>query len=152
MADPSANAWEDALIEDLRANNGRPSSGPLAGHPLLVMTSTGAKSGKPRRAILTYTLDGEDYVVAGTKGGASENPLWIENIRVNPAVSIEIGTRAFPATASIVSGDERDRLWDSHATELPWFAPYPARTTRVIPMIRLTPAARSERMVETGET
>ncbi|HYN69029.1 MAG TPA: nitroreductase/quinone reductase family protein [Candidatus Eisenbacteria bacterium] len=148
MPDPSPNAWEDALIEDLRANDGRPSSGPLAGHPLLVMTSTGAKSGKPRRAILTYTRDGDDYIVAGTKGGSPEDPLWIENIRVRPDVNIEIGTRAVPATATIVNGEERDRLWDAHAAELPWFAPYPARTGRVIPMIRLTPV--SERIVETG--
>lgn len=141
MADPSANAWEDALIADIRANNGRPTSGPLEGHPLLVMTSTGAKSGKPRRAILTWTRDGDDYIVAGTKGGAPNDPLWVENVRVNPDVNVEIGTRIFPATATVLAdGAERDRLWDAHATELPWFAPYPARTGRVIPMIRLTPA------------
>ena len=141
MPDPSANAWEDALIADLRANDGRPTSGPLTGHPLLVMTSTGAKSGQPRRAILTYTRDGDDYIVAGTKGGAPENPLWVENVRVNPDVNVEIGTRAFPATATVVADRaERDRLWDAHATELPWFAPYPEKTGRIIPIIRLTPA------------
>ena len=144
MPDPSANAWEDALIADIRANNGRPTSGPLKGHPLLVMTSTGAKSGKQRRAILTYTRDGDDYVVAGTKGGSPEDPLWVENVRVNPDVDVEVGTRAFPATATVVADRaERDRLWDAHATELPWFAPYPARTGRVIPMIRLTPTETS---------
>jgi deazaflavin-dependent oxidoreductase (nitroreductase family) len=141
MPDPSANAWEDALIADIRANNGRPTSGPLAGHPLLVMTSTGAKSGQPRRAILTYTRDGDDYIVAGTKSGAPEDPLWVENVRVTPDVTIEIGTRSFPAIATVIAeGAERDRLWDAHATELPWFADYPAQTGgRTIPMIRLTP-------------
>jgi deazaflavin-dependent oxidoreductase (nitroreductase family) len=140
MPDPSANPWEDALIADIRANGGRPTSGPLKGHPLLVMMSTGAKSGQPRRAILTYTRDGGDYIVAGTKGGAPEDPLWVENVRVNPAVTVEIGTRAFPATATVLAaGAERDRLWGAHATELPWFQPYPARTSRVIPMIRLSP-------------
>jgi deazaflavin-dependent oxidoreductase (nitroreductase family) len=145
MPDPSANAWEDALIADLRANDGRPTSGPLKGHPLLVMTSTGAKSGQPRRAILTYTRDGDDYIVAGTKSGAPEDPLWVENVRVDPAVNIEIGTRAFPAIATVVEDRaERDRLWDAHATELPWFASYPAMTGgRIIPMIRLTPAKAS---------
>jgi deazaflavin-dependent oxidoreductase (nitroreductase family) len=144
MPDPSANAWEDALIADIRANNGRPTSGPLAGHPLLVMMSTGAKSGQPRRAILTYTRDGDDYIVAGTKGGSPEDPLWVENVRVTPDVNVEIGTRTFPAIATVLAdGAERDRLWDHHATELPWFAPYPAKTGRIIPMIRLSPAAAS---------
>jgi deazaflavin-dependent oxidoreductase (nitroreductase family) len=142
MPDPSANAWEDALIADIRANNGRPTSGPLAGHPLLVMMSTGAKSGQPRRAILTYTREGNDYIVAGTKSGAPENPLWVENVRVNPAVTLEIGARTVDATARVIEdGPERDRLWAAHATELPWFAKYPEMTDRVIPMIRLTPAS-----------
>lgn len=140
MPDPSANAWEDALIADIRANEGRPTSGPLKGHPLLVMMSTGAKSGQARRAILTYTREGDDYMVAGTKGGSPEDPLWVENVRVNPKVTVEIGTRTFPATATVLaSGAERDRLWEAHAKELPWFAPYPAKTGRIIPMIRLTP-------------
>src|SRR5258707_6426849 len=98
MTDPSANAWEDALIADLRANDGRPSFGPLAGNPLLVMTSTGAKSGLPRRAILTYTRDGDDYIVAGTKSGAPEDPPWVPNLRVNPDRQIEIGTPALSPT------------------------------------------------------
>ena len=144
MPDPSANAWEDALIADIRANNGRPTSGPLAGHPLLLMMSTGAKSGQPRRAILTYTRDGDDYIVAGTKSGAPEDPLWVENVRVNPAVSLEIGTHKMAATARVIAeGPERDRLWDAHAAELPWFAKYPAMTDRLIPMIRLTPTSGS---------
>ena len=144
MPDPSANAWEEALIADIRANDGRPTSGPLKGHPLLVMTSTGAKSGQPRRAILTYSRDGDDYIVAGTKSGAPEDPLWVENVRVNPTVQIEIGSRAFPAVATVLaSGVERDRLWDAHATELPWFAKYPAMTGRIIPMIRLSPTSDS---------
>ena len=66
MAD---NEWEDQLIADIRANGGRPSSGPLAGHPLMLMYSTGAKSGERRRSILTYSRDGDDYIVAGTNGG-----------------------------------------------------------------------------------
>lgn len=138
MADANGNAWEDNLIADLRANGGRPSSGPLAGHPLLIMHSIGAKSGEPRRAILTYTRDGDDLVVAGTKGGAPSDPVWVNNIRANGNVTLEVANETFPATATIVDGPERDRLWDQHAAELPWFAPYPAKTGRVIPMIRLS--------------
>jgi deazaflavin-dependent oxidoreductase (nitroreductase family) len=144
MPDPSANSWEDALIADLRANDGRPSSGPLAGQTLLVMTSTGAKSGMSRRAILTYSRDGDDYIVAGTKSGAPEDPKWVANVRANPAVTVEIGPRAFPATATVVADRaERDRLWDAHVVQFPNFGPYPATANRVIPMIRITPAEAS---------
>ena len=62
------DAFENAMIEDMRAHDGVVTSGPLAGHPLLILTSTGAKSGEPRRAILTFTQDAGDYVVAGTAG------------------------------------------------------------------------------------
>ena len=137
---PDANSWEESLIADLRANGGRPSAGPLAGHPLLIMTSTGATSGLARRAILTYTRDGEDYVVAGTKGGAPTDPAWVANVRANPAVRLEVDNETFLATATVIAdGPERQRLWDRHAEELPWFAPYPEQAGRVIPMVRLTP-------------
>jgi deazaflavin-dependent oxidoreductase (nitroreductase family) len=141
MAEAAADPWEAALIADMRAHDGSVTTGPLAGHPLLIMTSTGRKSGRPRRAILTYSRDGEDYVVAGTAGGAPTAPAWVSNVRLEPRVTVEIGNRLLPATATIVEGTERDRLWDAHARALPWFAEYPEKTGRVIPMIRLTPRA-----------
>ena len=141
MPDNDRNTWEEALIADLRAHDGRPSTGPLKGHPLLLMTSTGAKSGEPRRAILTYSRDGYDYIVAGTKSGAPTDPLWVENLRVQPRASLEIAGRIVDATARITEGAERDRLWDQHVAQLPWFGEYPSKTKRVIPVIRLTVAA-----------
>jgi deazaflavin-dependent oxidoreductase (nitroreductase family) len=135
----SSNPWEDNLIADLRANGGRPSSGPLAGQPLLIMHSTGAKSGEPRRAILTYSRDGDDLVVAGTKSGAPVDPAWISNIRANGNVTLEVDNETFPAIATIAHGSKRDRLWERHVAELPWFAPYPETAGRLIPMVRLTP-------------
>jgi deazaflavin-dependent oxidoreductase (nitroreductase family) len=131
-------AWEDQLIAEMRAHGGQVTSGPLAGHPLLIMTSTGAKSGAPRRAILTYHRDGDDYVVAGTAGGSKTDPGWLHNLEHDPAVTIEVGNEQIDATATIVEGPERDRLWDDHVKALPWFADYPAQTGRVIPMVRLT--------------
>jgi deazaflavin-dependent oxidoreductase (nitroreductase family) len=137
-----ASAWEEALIADLRANGGRPSSGPLAGHPILVMYSKGAKSGKQRRSILTYTEDRGDIIVAGSKSGAPTNPAWFYNVQANPDVTVEIGADTFPAMAKVETGAERDRLWDQHVAHLPWFGEYPKQTEgRVIPMIRLTRGA-----------
>ena len=141
MPEFDSNPWEDALIADMRAHDGAVTSGPLAGHPLLIMVATGAKSGRPRRSILTYTRDGDDYIVAGTAGGAPTDPVWVNNVRVNPSVSIEIANRTFPAEATLEHGPERDRLWDAHAKALPWFADYPEKSGRAIPMIRLRPRA-----------
>lgn len=133
-----ATTFEDQLVAEMRANDGNVVSGPLAGHPLLIMTSKGARTGAPRRAILTYHRDGDDYVVAGTAGGSRTDPGWLHNLEGDPDVTIEVGNETFDATATIVEGAERDRLWDDHVRALPWFADYPAQTGRLIPMIRLT--------------
>ena len=133
------STFEDQLIAQMRENDGKVLSGPLAGHPLLVMTSRGAKSGAPRRAILTYHRDGDDYIVAGTAGGSKSDPAWLHNVGADPEVTIEVDNQQSDATATtIVEGAERDRLWDDHVKALPWFADYPAQTGRLIPMVRLT--------------
>ena len=139
---PDTKAFEDALIEDMRAHGGEVTSGPLAGHPLLVLRSRGAKTGDERRAILTWHRDGDDYVVAGTAGGSPTTPGWVHNVDEHPEVDIEADNRTFEATATVITeGSERDRLWEDHVAQLPWFADYPAQTGRVIPMVRLTPRA-----------
>lgn len=140
MPDREPNPWEESLIADLRVNGGRPSDGPLKGHPLLLMTSVGAKSGQPRRAILTYSRDGDDYIVAGTAGGSPTEPAWVNNVRVHPEVELEVANEAFAGRATVVGDEERQVLWDHHVEELPWFGPYPSKTDRVIPIIRLSRA------------
>jgi deazaflavin-dependent oxidoreductase (nitroreductase family) len=132
--------WEDTLIADMRAHDGQVTQGPLTGHPLLVVTMTGAKTGEPRRVILTYSRNGDDYIVAGSKGGAPTDPVWLKNLEANPLVSIEAGNRTFPAIAEIVEGTERDRLWNAHVAALPFFGDYPAKAGRVIPVVRFKPA------------
>jgi deazaflavin-dependent oxidoreductase (nitroreductase family) len=143
MPDSETLAWEDRLIAEMRANDGEVKSGPVAGHPLLIMTSKGAKTGEPRRAILTYHKDGDDYVVAGTAGGSPTTPGWVFNIEADPQVTIEVRNEEVGATATVLDdGSERDRLWDEHVKALPWFGDYPKQTSpRRIPMIRLTPKA-----------
>jgi deazaflavin-dependent oxidoreductase (nitroreductase family) len=136
-----ASTFEDQLIADWREHGGTVTSGPLAGHPLLLMTSTGAKTGDVRRAILTFSRDGDAYVVAGTAGGAPTEPAWRHNVAANPDVTIEAEGRTFQARASVADGADRDRLWDQHVTALPHFAAYPEQTGRVIPMVRLTPVS-----------
>jgi len=103
------------------------------------MTSKGAKSGQPRRAILTWHRDDGDFVVAGTAGGAPTAPSWVANVRSNPEVAIEAENRTFGAEATVVEGPERDRLWQEHVAALPHLAEYPKTTGRVIPMVRLKP-------------
>ena len=139
MTEFDRDAFENDMIADMRAHNGAVTKGPLAGNPLLVMTSKGAKSGEPRRAILTFTRDNGDFVVAGSAGGAPTDPSWLHNVEVNPNVSVEAEGRTFEALASVAESADRDRLWERHVAALPNFAAYPEQSGRVIPMVRLTP-------------
>lgn len=138
MTDDATRTFEDAMIADMRAHGGAVTSGPLAGHPLLFMTSTGAESGKPRRAILTFSRDGDDYIVAGTAGGSKRDPVWLGNVQAAANVMVEAeGRPPFEATALVADDADRARLWDRHVAMLPHFAAYPDQTGRVIPMVRL---------------
>lgn len=140
MSDAAVNSWEETLIADVRANGGRPSSGPLAGHPLLFMWSIGAKSGQERRSILTYSRDGADYVVAGTKSGAPVDPFWVANLEAHPRARVEAANETFEVVATVYrDGPERDRLWAQHVAALPHFGKYEAQVAghRTIPVARL---------------
>jgi deazaflavin-dependent oxidoreductase (nitroreductase family) len=134
-----ARAWEEQLIADLRANGGRPSEGPLAGHPIMLLYTTGAKSGERRRSIVTYSTDADGYAIAGSNGGnASRHPAWLANINADPNVEVEVANEVFKAVATEATGDERDRLWVQHVQQLPWFGKYEAQITeRTIPVVRI---------------
>lgn len=126
-----------ALIDDVRAHGGRVTAGPFVGRPILLLTTTGARTGQPRLAPLVYSRNGDRYVIAASKGGAPTNPAWFANLVAHPVVTVEAGGDTFEARATVASGPERDRLWAAHVAEHPGFAAYEARTTRVIPMILL---------------
>lgn len=128
--------WTQGLIDDIRAH-GMVTSGPMAGRPLMVLTTTGASSGEPREAIVTYTRDGDRYVIAASKSGAPTNPAWYANLRRNADVRVEAGGETFMARARVTADDDRARLWDQHVAERPEFAEYPKLTDRVIPVILL---------------
>lgn len=139
MADRDPEAFTRDLMEDLRAHGGQTTGGPMAGQPLLILTTTGTKSGNPRQVVLTFTRDGDAYVVAGSKGGAPTDPHWFNNLRSNPGVKVEAHGKSFDARAKVAEGGDRDRLWARHVDALPQFAEYPKTAGRVIPMIRLMP-------------
>ena len=124
------------LMADIR-EHGQPTSGPMAGRPLMILTTTGARSGQPRSSVVTYTRDGDRYVIAASKSGAPTNPAWYYNLLANPTATVEMGGEEFKVAATVAQGAERERLWDQHATERPEFRDYPNMTSRVIPVIVL---------------
>jgi deazaflavin-dependent oxidoreductase (nitroreductase family) len=129
-------AFERGLIADIREHGG-PMTGPMAGRPLMILTTTGAKSGEPRTAVVTYTRDGGQYIIAASKGGAPTNPSWYHNLLATPEATVETGGETFAVRATEARGAERDRLWEQHAAERPEFRDYPTKTTRVIPVLVL---------------
>jgi deazaflavin-dependent oxidoreductase (nitroreductase family) len=133
--------WTQMLMADLRST-GEISSGPLAGKPHLIMTSTGARSGAPREAVLSFVRDGERYVVAGTFSGGPKDPAWVRNVIANPEVKVEARGRTFQARARVVADEATyRRLWDALVASRPDFAAYPAKAGRKIPIIALEPIA-----------
>jgi deazaflavin-dependent oxidoreductase (nitroreductase family) len=131
--------FNSSLIDQLRASGGRLSEGPFAGRQLLILTTTGAKSGETRETPLVYTRDGDDIVIIASMGGAPSHPSWYHNIVANPRVTIEVDGSKFDANARIVADEqERRRLYDQHAELHQSFAEYEAKTGgRVIPVILL---------------
>ncbi len=122
------------VIEEFRANDGKV-SGMFANEPLLLLTTTGAKTGETRTNPLVHTLDGNRVVIIASFGGAPKHPAWFLNIRANPEVTIELPGETFTANAIIPEGEERRRIYDQHAAEMPRFAEYQAMTTREIPVV-----------------
>lgn len=130
------NDFNDGIIREFRANGGKVGRG-FEGAPLLLLHTTGAKSGKERIAPVMYLQDGERVLVFASKAGAVDNPDWYHNILAEPRVSVEVGTEAYEARAEVVTGDERDRLYARQAQLYPGFAEYEEKTDRVIPVVAL---------------
>lgn len=131
--------FNENLINEFRANGGKVNSGPFVNAPLMLLTTTGAKSGRPFTTPLVYTKDGNRIVIIASKGGFPKHPAWFHNLKANPTVTLEIGTKKFQAKATITSGAERQRLFDAQAKVMPNFTEYQKATTRVIPVITLDP-------------
>ena len=130
------NEFNRTLIADYRAY-GRVTSGPFVNAPLLLLTTTGAKSGQERTTPLAHTTDGDRFVVIASKGGAPTNPDWYHNLVANPEATVELGRDTFRVRASFPQGEERRRLYDQQAALMPGFAEYEKQTTRQIPVVVL---------------
>ncbi|HEY8290869.1 MAG TPA: nitroreductase family deazaflavin-dependent oxidoreductase [Thermomicrobiales bacterium] len=130
------NDFNQQVIAEFRANSGKV-GGPFASRSMLLLTTTGAKSGQPRTTPLVYTTDGDRIVIIASKGGAPTNPDWYHNLVAHPTATVELGAEKFHARATITEGQERQRLYDLQAAQIPGFAEYQKNTTRQIPVIVL---------------
>jgi deazaflavin-dependent oxidoreductase (nitroreductase family) len=124
------------VIEEFRANGGKV-AGQQAGRPLLLLTTTGAKSGKPYTTPVMYLRDGERLAIFATHGGSPTHPDWYHNLVAHPTVTVELGAEKFEAQASPTTGTERDALYARQAELYPQFGEYQQRTTRIIPVVIL---------------
>jgi deazaflavin-dependent oxidoreductase (nitroreductase family) len=133
----------DQVIKEFRETGGKP-GGYFAAMNLLLLTTTGAKSGQERVSPVAYTQDGGDYIVIASYGGNDKHPAWFHNLQANPHVTVEVGTDKFDASAKVVeSADERRRLYDAQAALYPTFKDYETKTDRVIPVVRLVRADKA---------
>ena len=135
--------FNQQIITEFRANDGKV-GGQFAGAPMMLLTTTGAKSGQPRTAPLVYSRDGDNLVIIASKGGAPTNPDWFHNLVANPDVTVEVGTDSYAAKAVVPEGAERDRLFDAQAAIMPGFREYQNNTERLIPVVVLERAESSE--------
>lgn len=129
----SEKSFNDGVIEEFRANSGVV-GGYFADSTVILLTTTGAKSGEKRTSPLVTVMDGDRYVLVASKGGAPTNPDWYHNLVANPEAVIEIGTETIPVRTVQHFGTDRDRLFALQAERYPGFNEYEKATTRVIPV------------------
>ena len=128
--------WKDKVIAEFRANQGRV-GGQFEGAPLLLLHSTGAKSGQERVHPMMYQAVGNGFAVFASKAGADTNPDWYHNLRAHPDARIEVGTETLDVTARVLDADEREPIWEEQKARYPGFADYETKTDRVIPVVML---------------
>ena len=127
-----------SIIEEFRANAGKV-GGPFEGAAMLLLHTTGARSGAERVNPLVYSTDGDSLVVFASKGGAPTNPDWYHNVVAHPDVTAEVGTDTVALRARVADAAEREALWSRQKERMPGFADYEAKTTRQIPVVVLEP-------------
>lgn len=137
VGDVSANDWNTQIIAEFRASSGKV-GGQFEGAPLLILHTTGARSGQERLNPLMYKeLGPKTLAIFASKGGAPSNPDWYYNLVANPAVTIELKTETHEVTARVAPAQERDPIWEAWKVEKPQFAEYEATANRDIPVVIL---------------
>jgi deazaflavin-dependent oxidoreductase (nitroreductase family) len=132
-------AFNTNIVDEFRANGGKV-GGPFEGMTLLLLTTTGAKSGQPRLSPLAYlTIDGKTVII-GSKGGADTHPDWVHNLRANPRAHIDLGTEDYDVNARELLSAERDDVFAKVVAAAPGFGEYQSKTSRVIPLFELNHA------------
>ena len=134
----SFNDFNRDLIADLRAHGGKATGGPFQGRQVLILTTTGARTGESRENPLAFSRLGDDYVVIASKGGAPTHPAWYHNLVSNPRVKVEVLGDEFWANARVATDEEYERLYAAHAELMPGFNEYRQKTSRKIPVIVLS--------------
>jgi deazaflavin-dependent oxidoreductase (nitroreductase family) len=125
--------YNQPIIDQYRANHGKVNHP----YPLILLTTTGAKSGEPRTTPVAYSRDGDRIIIIASKGGAPTSPDWYFNLLAHSIVAVELGDERFQARATPAGDDEYERLYTQHAEQMPGFAEYRTKTTRKIPVIIL---------------
>lgn len=126
------NAFNQGVIKEYRANKGK-LSGPMEGRTVMLLTTTGAKTGQPRTVVLGYGKEGDRLVVIASKNGAPNNPTWYENLQAKPTATIELGADKYQASARTAGKDERPKL----AKLVPYLESQQKLTKREIPLVVL---------------
>jgi deazaflavin-dependent oxidoreductase (nitroreductase family) len=128
--------FNSRIIEEFRANEGRV-GGPFRGAPMLLLHTTGARSGEARVTPVVYQRVGDELAIFGSKAGAPTNPAWYHNLVATLAATVEVGTETYPVTARVAEGAERDAIFARQKEVMPGFAEYETMTTRTIPVVLL---------------
>jgi deazaflavin-dependent oxidoreductase (nitroreductase family) len=131
------NDFNQQVINEFRANQGKV-GGQLANMPVLLLTATGAKSGRTITKPLVYSKDGDRIVIIASFAGGPKSPPWYFNLVANSEATVEVGTERFRVKATVTSGEERERLFNRQAEQMPIFNEYRQKTTRQIPVVVLT--------------
>ncbi|MEY2588918.1 MAG: hypothetical protein QOJ67_902 [Acidimicrobiaceae bacterium] len=129
--------WNSKIIEEFRANGGKV-GGPFEGAPMLLLHTTGRKSGRERVNPLVYQQVGDDIAIFGSKAGAPTDPDWYRNLAAHPEVTVEIDGETVPMRARVAEGEERTRIFDRQKQAMPGFAEYEAKAGRPIPVVVLS--------------
>jgi F420H(2)-dependent quinone reductase len=139
MAKPLIRVMSALNTSIYRLSGGRLGGKWMYGAPILLLTTTGRKSGQKRTAPLLYLEDGERVVIVGSQGGMSKDPLWVKNLDADPNVEVEIGSRKRAMRARRGTSEEKARYWPALCKMYPDYADYQARTVRDIPVLILDP-------------